>query len=173
MAQSSSIVPPAQLKVTGRPTLLTRELQDGICELIRKGNRPAEAAGCFGVDQATYFRWMQRGKAGEEPWREFRESVTTAVADAKEGLVALIRSAAEKDPKNWKAAAHVLDRLDPRGAAIHAPSKPESFDWVTFERETLQRMAILEERKRVLAERERDQHALLAPAPDDSGAGIR
>lgn len=157
----------------GRPTFLTPELQEGICDLIRKGNRPAEAAGCFSVSQRAFYEWMQEGKKGTEPYAQFAHAVKTAVSDAKEGLVALIRSAAEKDPKNWKAAAHVLDRLDPKSAAVQAAAMPERFDWARFERETLERLAILEERKRVLAERERDQNALLAAAPDDSGARIR
>lgn len=48
--------------MTGRSTKLTPELQSEICKLIAAGNYPEVAAEANGIDRATFYRWMAKGK---------------------------------------------------------------------------------------------------------------
>lgn len=158
--------------------MLTPELQEGICDLIRKGNRPAEAAGCFGVAPQTYHQWMRLGRNGQSPYADFAVATQSAIADAKEGLVAVMRRAAEADPKHWKAAQAILERFDPKplqgGAALmqSSPSAAHIDDeafWARFEKDTAARVALIEERRRILTERKRQEAPELPPATASHG----
>ena len=69
---------------------LTPEVTDQIARLIRVGNTVEVAAVAAGISRSTYFAWMDRGtKAGkaDEPYREFREAVGQARAEAEAVLV--------------------------------------------------------------------------------------
>lgn len=87
-----------------------------IVERIRSSIPPESAAEATGVDASTYYRWMALGEdrweAGKlrkarSPYREFREAVTRARAEAEAINVAHVSAAA---PKDWKAAAFLLER---------------------------------------------------------------
>src|SRR5436309_2125394 len=60
-----------------------------------------------GIHEATYFHWLERGRAGESPYREFCEALTRAEQEAVVSLVDLVRSHAIED---WRAAAFLLER---------------------------------------------------------------
>lgn len=58
-----------------RPSKLTDELCDNICDDIRKGASLKESALVNGISESTFYRWIQRGKEGESPYFEFRERI--------------------------------------------------------------------------------------------------
>lgn len=87
-----------------------------IVERIRASIPPESAAEATGVDASTYYRWMEKGadhweggtlRRARTPYREFREAVTRARAEAEAINVAHVSTAA---PKDWKAAAFLLER---------------------------------------------------------------
>lgn len=108
----------------GRPTLLTRELAGQIVQLVEVGQYPAQAAVSVGIDRATYYNWMKRGREAhrtqktgaplsqdEVPFLEFFDAVTRAGAKGIGRHVTIIALAAEKD---WRASAFFLERRDPK-----------------------------------------------------------
>ncbi|MGW0485808.1 hypothetical protein [Nonomuraea sp. NPDC003214] len=46
----------------GRPTKLTAELQDELCDYLRKGNYLVTACDLVGIHESTVYRWMERGE---------------------------------------------------------------------------------------------------------------
>ena len=133
----------------GRPSKLTPETADRICELIRAGNTIDVAAGAAGASDTTFYRWMRLGAAGREPFRAFRASVEVAQANAQVMLVEAIARAAlgeavpvqrrngepaldaeghpmfvERKPQ-WRAAIRLLERRFPERWGLHRGSKLE------------------------------------------------
>ena len=93
-----------------RPTKLTKEVTERICLAIRVGNHAKVAAALAGIGETTYYEWL---KKSEEPnakkeYREFRESIERAEAEAEMEAVARIRQASNNG--NWKAASWYLER---------------------------------------------------------------
>lgn len=66
---------------TGRKTKLTLELQDKIIKRLIAGFYIKEACLSVGIDERTYYYWIERGKKGEEPFFQFFQ--LTKQADAK------------------------------------------------------------------------------------------
>lgn len=108
-----------------RPTKLTPHIQAKVVLAIRGGNYAEIAARLAGIDEATYYRWMARGKAEEDrlaerssrkmreterPFCEFRKAVMEADAAAEAQAAAAIMVAGKKD---WKAHAWLLERRHP------------------------------------------------------------
>lgn len=102
-----------------------------IVERVRAGSYPEVAAMSTGVSAATFYRWkaigedrveddkVRRARAG---YREFREALTRAEAEAEMGSIAVVQKAmtgstgadgkAGREP-DWKAAAWYLERRAP------------------------------------------------------------
>jgi transposase len=98
----------------GRPTKLTPEVQDKIVAALRAGNYQETAAMYAGVEARTFYRWMERGESDgteDEPYRQFRQAVEKAKADAEVRDIALIDKAAHDG--SWQAAAWKLERKFP------------------------------------------------------------
>jgi transposase len=98
----------------GRPTKLTPEVQDKIVAALRAGNYQETAAMYAGVEARTFYRWMERGEsddADDEIYRQFRQAVEKAKADAEVRDIALIDKAAHDG--SWQAAAWKLERKFP------------------------------------------------------------
>jgi hypothetical protein len=93
-----------------RPLKLTQELQDRITLAIRAGNYSKIAAEMNGIGETTFYRWLEMGAKPNAPkiYREFRESIKAAEAEAEVASVARIRQAA--DNGTWQAAAWYLER---------------------------------------------------------------
>jgi len=106
----------------GRPTKLTRELQEEICRVIRAGNYIETAAAYAGINKSTLYDWLKRGarekerlrnnprakvRKSEQPYVEFSNAVEKALADSEVRDVMIIGKAAEE---NWQAAAWRLER---------------------------------------------------------------
>lgn len=96
-----------------RQTKLTPEVQSLIVDAIRNGNYMETAAQAVGVDQATVWRWMQRGADEEQGiYCEFRKAVESARADAEKRDLDIITRAAHDG--SWQAAAWKLERRTPQ-----------------------------------------------------------
>lgn len=93
-----------------RPLKLTQELQERICLAIRAGNYSKIAAEMNGIGETTFYRWLDLGSKpnASKIYREFRESIKRAEAEAEIVSVARIRQAA--DNGTWQAAAWYLER---------------------------------------------------------------
>lgn len=95
----------------GRPTKLTPEVQDRIIQALKAGNYVETAAEYAGIGKTTFYRWMEQGKqASRGIYREFRDAVMRARAEAEARNVAIIQKAA---PDDWRAAAWWLERAFP------------------------------------------------------------
>lgn len=95
----------------GRPTKLTTEVQDRIIQALKAGNYIETAAEYAGIGKTTFYRWMEQGEqASQGIYREFRDAVMRARAEAEARSVALIQKAA---PDDWRAAAWWLERAFP------------------------------------------------------------
>lgn len=95
-----------------KPSKLTPETRDRILLFVRNGNTKKAAAEAAGIDEATLYRWIQRGDAGEHPYGQFVVDFRRAIAEWQAGLVARIIQAATVEGK-WQAAAWLLERRDP------------------------------------------------------------
>lgn len=93
-----------------RPSKLTPELTELIVLAIRAGNYSKVAAEMAGIGETTFYRWLELGakEGAKKEFREFRESIKRAEAEAEVRSVALIRQAA--DGGTWQAAAWYLER---------------------------------------------------------------
>lgn len=95
----------------GRPTKLTPEVQDRIIQALKAGNYVETAVEYAGIGKTTFYRWMEQGaKASRGIYREFRDAVMRARAEAEARNVAIIQQAA---PDDWRAAAWWLERAFP------------------------------------------------------------
>lgn len=116
----------------GRPTVLTVEILDRICSLVRVGNYIETAANVAGVSKDTLYRWLKRGarmnrKVEKDPSVEvsqqdrmlmdFSDSLLEAVATAEAQDAAII----------GRAAAGSAAVTDPNTGAVLQPAQPG--DW--------------------------------------------
>jgi transposase len=95
-------------------TKLTPEVQDRIVAALRAGNYQETAAAYAGISAKTFYEWLNRGESEEpkeEAFRNFREAVEKAKADAEVRDIALIDKAAHDG--SWQAAAWKLERKFP------------------------------------------------------------
>jgi len=94
----------------GRPTKLTKEVTNRICLAIRAGNYAKVAAAMAGVSETTYYKWLDLSNKpnAKKEYKEFRESIEQAEAEAEVAAIARIRQAA--DNGDWKAAGWYLER---------------------------------------------------------------
>lgn len=91
----------------GRPTALTDRVEETILGLFMEGCPVDTACALAGINPATFYRWMQRGEDAretldatgslppeEERFRDFRESVLDARAQAERRMVGIVWQAA-------------------------------------------------------------------------------
>lgn len=106
---------PSGTKPKGRPTRLTPDVHAALVEALTTGCYRETAARAAGIGVSTLYRWLEQGEADIEhdkatPHRELREALEKAEADAEQTALKIIRAAA---PKNWQAAAWMLERKNP------------------------------------------------------------
>lgn len=95
----------------GRHSKLTPEVQEKIVGVLRSGNYAQVAAQCAGIGETTFYRWLQQGEEEESGiYRDFREAVKNAEAEAEADSVAIIETAGRKE---WQARAWLLERKHP------------------------------------------------------------
>jgi len=96
----------------GRKTKLTPELQEQICKYISIGVPNKVAAQACGINEATFYRWIERGNAQETGvYRKFCEALKKAAAQSISRDVAIIEKAAHEG--KWQASAWKLERRHP------------------------------------------------------------
>jgi hypothetical protein len=96
----------------GRPSKLTPEVQQRLCDAIAAGNHYKAACGYAGVSQKVYCEWMNRGaKEKRGTFREFRKAVLKARADAE---VALVARWQKHTAESWQACRDLLARRFPK-----------------------------------------------------------
>src|SRR5262245_3890526 len=96
----------------GRPCKLTPEVQERLCTAVRVGNYYEAACAYAGVSYKVFREWMIRGRrARRGKFRDFREAVLRAEADAEATVVAQWR---QQIPETWQAARDFLARRFPR-----------------------------------------------------------
>jgi len=97
--------------VVGRPTKRTPEREQRLFEALRAGNTRKAACLYAGVGLSQFAEWQER-------FRDFREAIQKAEADAEVRAVAQIAQAARDG--TWQAAAWWLERRRPEDYALHA-----------------------------------------------------
>jgi len=102
-------------KKRGRPSKLTKTVAAKIIEYLEVGNYQETAARAAGISRSTFHRWMKRGadakSVGKDSrYRDFRDSVKKAEANAEVAAVKCVLDGAEK---SWQAAMTYLERKFP------------------------------------------------------------
>ena len=125
-----------------RPTKLTPEVQENICNWLKLGYYQEDAAIMAGISASTYYEWIKKGEServalesGEDmlalpehplpassekaqeielvyPFLEFSEAVKKARAEAEGAHIRNIRKAADNGV--WQASAWFLERSHPK-----------------------------------------------------------
>ena len=125
-----------------RPSKLTDEVQENICNWLKLGYYQEDAAIMAGISPSTYYEWMKKGESErialesgedalalpehplpaseEEPseiefvyrFMEFSEAVKKARAEAEGAHIRNIRKAADNGV--WQASAWFLERSHPK-----------------------------------------------------------
>jgi hypothetical protein len=100
--------------MAGRKTKLTPELQQALCDALRGGCYVETACTLVGVDESTYYRWLEKGEKGQQPYREFRDAVKKAEAKVEELAVGtILRQGLDPKNPNWVALMTFLERRFP------------------------------------------------------------
>jgi hypothetical protein len=105
------------LSPKGRPSKLTPELQERICQLLKAGNTFRTACEVAGIGYTTGKEWRQRGddqhpsREGDDDFAAFAAAIRKAEEEAVVRNVALIQKAAANG--TWTAAAWWLERKFP------------------------------------------------------------
>lgn len=110
----------------GRPTKLTKEVEEKIIRAIRAGNYIETAAAFAGISKDTLYNWLKRGaresqrlegspnakpRKKELIYLEFSDAVSRAMAEAEVRDVQNISIAGEQG--DWRASAWRLERRHP------------------------------------------------------------
>lgn len=91
--------------------LFTDELRHQILKTLREGATKEAAAEAAGLHRVTLWKWLDRGRAGIEPYATFADEIAQAQAIAENEDIKVIRSAGYQD---WKARAWVRERSNPK-----------------------------------------------------------
>ena len=86
------------MTITGRPTKLTDEAEEAILKGIRRGAFDWVAAEAGGIDRRTFYRWLERGEAGERRYAVFARNVMIARAESRLEAEASVR---DRNPFAW------------------------------------------------------------------------
>ena len=94
-----------------RPSKLTPEVQEKICNAIRAGNYYEAACGYAGIGYSTFRVWMIKGeKAKTGKYREFMDAVMRAEYEAEARMVAQWQ---KHMPEDYRAIRDFLERRYP------------------------------------------------------------
>lgn len=116
---------PAEGEAPGRPTKLSHERTESVCNYLADGYSIRVAAVKSGICEDTYHRWRKRGKAAKEsdaegPFREFFEKTERArvqgekmwtdeayeYAREAESFGAVMEILRKRYPESWTSEAH-------------------------------------------------------------------
>jgi hypothetical protein len=96
----------------GRPTKLNIDVANRILDALRLGVPQSTATAYAGISRSTYYRWLAVADDSDAPdeFRDFRDAVRTARAEAEVRSIAVIQNASDR---SWQAAAWFLERSFP------------------------------------------------------------
>lgn len=104
----------ARIKM-GRPTKLTPDVQDGICQAIRGGLTYEQSATFNGIHAATFYNWKAKGeKAKSGKYFEFNESLKRANVAARAIHLQGIQKAAQGGETFEEVCVSEKVEIDPR-----------------------------------------------------------
>lgn len=92
---------------------LNEKLIEEAAKLIKSGNYASVVCKYFGIDESTWYRWLEKGeriKNENNIYRKFFNAIKKAEATAEGRNVAIIQDAAQT---TWQAAAWYLERKYP------------------------------------------------------------
>lgn len=133
----------------GRPSKFTLDVRERIIGAIRSGAYNETAAAYAGIGERTFYRWLAQADEDEKAgidleasdFRQFRQAVEKAQAEAELEHILVIRNAAKGKPTadgvpgtpgQWQAAAWMLERKHPgrygRRLVSTAPPTPTDDD---------------------------------------------
>jgi transposase len=124
-----------------RKQKLKTELQEMICNLIKRGVYIEVACEAVGIAKSTFYRWLARGEnEASGIYRDFSNAIKKAEAESHILYLDMIRKAA---PDCWQAAAWYLERKYPhmwgrkerQEGAQHTAELKETWHRILFERE--------------------------------------
>lgn len=84
--------------MAGRPTKLTPRRARLLVEAIREGAFDWVAAEAAGIARRTFYEWLEKGEAGQEPFARLAADVRQARAEARIGAE---RSVYKQRPATW------------------------------------------------------------------------
>jgi hypothetical protein len=85
-----------------------------ICDNLRGGCYAVTACARAGIPESDYYDWLQKGRAGKQPYLEFLESVKKAEAEAEAAAIGtVLRVGLDPENPNWQAAMTYLERRYP------------------------------------------------------------
>lgn len=97
-------------KPAHRPSKLTPERQETICEELRSSANLTRAAAKAGIAKRTLTEWRTKGaEESEGIYADLLDATDKAIAEWEQVRVERIESAG-KDPKSWNANAWLLER---------------------------------------------------------------
>jgi len=92
-------------KKRGRKTKLNAELEKELVELISEAIPIETACRRAGIDKTTFYKWLKWGEEGKKRYKEFKEKIQRAEAEAETKLIMEISK-----EQSWKAKAWLLER---------------------------------------------------------------
>ena len=115
------------MRKRGRKTLCTPEMTRRLCKFITGACTIKTTCEACGVSEKSFYEWIARGAGGEQPFAQFRASVTRARGVAKAKIVRSIL-----DFPDWRAKLEILARVfpdeygrtEPRVIVIPQPPPP-------------------------------------------------
>ncbi len=96
---------------SGRKTMCTPEVIKALKTAREIGASIKDCCLFAGIDPAQYYKWMNRGELGEEPYRDFRDTLLRAKGRGIVALLANVKTAAKSG--DWRAAAWMLSMMNP------------------------------------------------------------
>ena len=90
--------------------MCTAEVADALIANVLEGVPITRAVGAAGIAVSTYYAWVERARAGEDPYVEFAERVALARDEVRARMVKVVTSAAFNG--DVKAAQWYLERCD-------------------------------------------------------------
>jgi hypothetical protein len=112
-SQAQAIADSYQAPDVGRPS--TFGIGDTVPELldeIAAGNSREGACQVAGIAKATFYRWIERGESGEEPFKSFTDALKRAEGLLEGRLTRNVAKASEL-PQFWAAGMTLLERKYP------------------------------------------------------------
>ena len=95
----------------GRPTKLTKEIINEICQLLRAGSYIETACNFVGLHKDTYYRWAKEGARAKGGIKKiFSDSVKKAIAEAEIRDLEEIRKNDSWQSKAWRLERRFPDR---------------------------------------------------------------